>query len=181
MRRNGIYRHIDILDDIVANYNNTPHRRLNNLAPNQVNKGNEADMWAFIYLKKQPRVKTKPVFFSKVGDFVRISFTKAPFRRAYQEQYTSEVFRVSRRLLKQRIPMYRLNDLKNESMKGLFYSNELQKVDKDENGLWFIEKILRRQRKNKKLQYFVKWQGFPDTFNSWIDASDVKETKNRKL
>ena len=180
MRHEGSYRYIDALDDIVANYNNTPHRSLNDLTPNEVNKDNEADVWAFNYLKKRPKIKTKPSFLFNLGDFVRISFTKAPFRRAYQEQYTAEVFRVEGRLLKQGIPMYRLKDLKNESGKGLFYSSELQKVDKDENSLWFIERILRRRKRKKKVEFLVKWQGFPDTFNSWIDANDVKDTGGDK-
>ena len=176
MRHQGSYRYIDALDDIVANYNSSPHRSLNDLAPNQVNKDNEADVWAFIYLKKRPRVKSKPTFLFKIGDFVRISFMKTPFRKAYQEQYTAEVFRVAGRLLKQGIPMYRLKDLKDEDVKGLFYTSELQKVDIDENSLWFIDRALKRRKRNKKVELLVKWQEFPDTFNSWVDANDIKDT-----
>lgn len=102
-----------------------------------------------MYLKKRPSVTTKPTYQFTVGTFVRISFTKQPFRRAYQEQYTSEVFKVSGRLLKQGIPMYKLKDLKDEEIKGLFYTNELQQVNKDKNALWFIEEILKKRR-NKK-------------------------------
>ena len=58
-----------------------------------------------MYLKKKPVVKTKPVFRYIMGDLVCISFTKQPFRRAYEEQFTTEVFKVSARLLKQSIPM----------------------------------------------------------------------------
>ena len=110
MRRNRSYRYIDSLENIVSNYNNTPHRGLNGLTP--MHKTNEADVWAYMYLKKKPNVKTKPVFTYKVGDLVRISFTKQPFRRAYQEQFTTEVFRGSARVLKQGISMYKLQDLK---------------------------------------------------------------------
>lgn len=178
MRQNRTYRYIDKLDDVVRNYNATPHRSLGYLAPNDINKENEADVWAFMYLKKPKFVrKYKPKYKLKKGDFVRISFIKQPFRRAYQEQYTDEVFKVSSRLLKQGIPMYRLKDLKDDDIKGMFYAAELQKVDKDANSLWFIEEILKKRRRNKKLQYFVKWQGFPNTFNGWIDASEVKDTK----
>ena len=76
MRHEGSYRYIDAPDDIVANYNNTPHRSLNGLTPNEVNKDNEADVWAFYYLKKRPKIKTIPSFLFNLGDFVRISFTK---------------------------------------------------------------------------------------------------------
>lgn len=176
MRHKRSYRYIDHLNDIVNNYNNTPHRSLHDKAPNQVNKNNEADVWAYVYLKKRPRVQTKPIYRFKVGDLVRISFRKQLFRRAYDEQFSNEVFKVMSRILKQGIPMYKLKDLKEEEIKGLFYNSELQKVDKDENTLWFIERILRRRTRNKKRQFLVKWQGFPDKFNSWVDADEVKDT-----
>jgi hypothetical protein len=177
MRHKRNYRYIDNLDKIVSSYNNSPHRGLKGLSPNQINKNNEADVWASIYLTKHPLVKRKPIYKFKVGDLVRISFNKAPFRRAYQEQFTTEVFKISNRMLKQGIVMYRLKDLKNEEVKGLFYNSELQKVDKDENSLWFIERIIRRRKKKTKMEYLVKWQGFPDAFNSWVDANDVKDTR----
>lgn len=128
-----------------------------------------------MYLKKTDRRRTKPVLKFSIGDLARISFTKQPFQRAYQEQYTTEVFKVVGRLLKQGIPMYKLIDLKGERLIGLFYAVELQKVNKDENSLWFIESILKRRKRNKKLQYCVAWRGFPAAFNSWVDADEVKD------
>ena len=71
--------------------------------------------------------------------------------------------------------MYKLNDLKEEIIHSLFYTAELQKVNKDENSLWFIERILKTRKCKNKKQYFVEWQGFPKAFNSWVDATDVKD------
>jgi len=48
-QRTHIY--LNILQDIVNTYNSTLHRSLNNIAPINVNKDNEADIWAFMYLK----------------------------------------------------------------------------------------------------------------------------------
>ena len=72
----------------------------------------------------------------------------------------------------------RLKDLKDDAITGLFYTSELQVVDKDENSLWFIERILKRRRRKGKQEVFVQWQGFPDSFNSWIDANEVKDTRD---
>ena len=156
MRHKRTYRYIDQLQNVVSSYNQTPHRGLSGMAPNNVNKKNEADVWAQMYLKKSSKVISKPTFQFNKGDPVRISFTKQPFQRAYQEQFTTEVFKVVGRIFKQAIPMYKLNDLKGDIIHGLFYTAELQKVNKDENSLWFIERILKtRKRKNKK-QYFVE-------------------------
>ena len=112
MRHKRTYRYIDVLQNVVASYNDSPHRGLSGMAPNSVNKNNEADVWAKIYLKKSDKVIPKPTFQFKKGDLVRISFTKEPFQRAYQEQFTTEVFKVVGRIIKQGIPMYKLNDLK---------------------------------------------------------------------
>lgn len=104
-----------------------------------------------MYLKKAKRKsKGKPIYHLKVGDLLRASFSKHPFRNAYQEQYTVEVFRVVGRFLMQGIPLYKLKDLNEEPIKGKFYTSELLKVDKDVDSLWYIEKIMKRKRKNKK-------------------------------
>ena len=175
MRHKRTYRYIDQLQNVVSSYNQTPHRGLSGMAPNDVNKNNEADVWAQMYLKKSGKVIAKPTFQLKKRDLVRISFTKQPFQQAYQEQFTTEVFKVVGRIFKQGIPMNKLNDLKAEIIHGLLYTAELQKVNKDENSLWFIERILKtRKRKNKK-QYFVEWHGFPKALNSWVDATDFKD------
>ena len=80
----------------------TPHRSLNFIAPKDVNKSNEADLWAFMYLRKPakeakrtPKKRTAPYKF-KFGYLVRISYIKHPFRRAYQQQYTTENFKVDK-------------------------------------------------------------------------------------
>ena len=75
MRHERTYHYIDFLSDIVANYNNSPHRSLNDLAPNQVNEDNEADVWACIYLKKKPRMEYKPKYSFEKSDLVRISIS----------------------------------------------------------------------------------------------------------
>lgn len=84
-------RYIDDLQKLVNNYNLTPHSSLNNTAPKNVNKNNEADIWAYMYLKNQKGKKTKRVapYRYKVGDYVRISYLRHPFRKLYEQQFTS--------------------------------------------------------------------------------------------
>ena len=92
LRHKRNYRYIDDLQKLVDTYNATPHRSLNFIAPKDVNKSNEADLWAFMYLRKPakeakrtPKKRTAPYKF-KLGDLVRISYIKHPFRRVYQQQ-----------------------------------------------------------------------------------------------
>lgn len=148
MRQKRNYRYIDDLNKLVDNYNATPHRSLNYLAPKDVNKGNEADVWAHMYLqkskserRKKSKRKYKPPIKFKKGQLVRISFQRKPFVKSYMEQFSTEVFKVVSVRLKQGIPMYKLEDLKGETIKGFFYNSELSAVDKDESSLFLSRKF----------------------------------------
>ena len=49
---------------------------------------------------------------------------------------------------------------------GTFYERELQKTNQEE---FKIEKVIRK--KGKKL--YVKWKGYDNSSNSWIDKKDL--------
>ena len=55
-----------------------------------------------------------------------------------------------------------INDLNGEETVGSFYEKELQKTNQKE---FRIERVIKRKR-NK---LYVKWKGYNNSFNSWID------------
>ena len=61
---------------------------------------------------------------------------------------------------------YVLNDLNGEKIIGTFYENELQKTKENK---FRIKKIIKK--KGDKL--YVKWKGYNNSFNSWIDKKDI--------
>ena len=61
---------------------------------------------------------------------------------------------------------YVVNDLTGEEITESFYEKELQKTSQKE---FTIEKVLKR--KGDKL--YVKWKGYDNRFNSWIDKKDL--------
>ena len=61
---------------------------------------------------------------------------------------------------------YVINDLNDEEIIGTLYEKELQKANQEE---FRIEKVIRR--KGDKLH--VKWKGYDNSFNSWIDKKDI--------
>ena len=63
---------------------------------------------------------------------------------------------------------YKIKDLNDEVIKGIFYEKELQK-SKNTSEVYIIEKIIRKN-KNK---YLVKWRCYSDKFNSWVDKNDI--------
>ena len=177
--KNRTHRYINILQDIVKSYNATPHRSLNNIAPKDVSKGNEADIWAFMYLKPKKTKKNPTPFQFKKDDLVRISHKNMVFDRSYDEHFTREIFKIYQRMRMQGIPMYKIKDFQEEAIKGNFYESELQKVNKDENALWFIEKKIKKRKRNGETQWLVKFDGWPNKYNQWIsekDITDVTET-----
>ena len=65
---------------------------------------------------------------------------------------------------------YKLKDLAGEDTKGAFYDDELQSVTKAEDEPFDIERILKTRKRAGKVEYFVKWRGYPVKFNSWVTA-----------
>ena len=49
---------------------------------------------------------------------------------------------------------------------------ELQLIIKEDN-VYDVEKVLKTRRRNGKIEYYVKWKGYPNKFNSWIDSCSL--------
>ena len=62
---------------------------------------------------------------------------------------------------------YVVSDLNSGKIIESFYEKELQKASQEE---FRIEKVLKR--KGDKL--CVKWKGYDNSFNSWIDKKDLE-------
>ena len=60
-----------------------------------------------------------------------------------------------------------VSDLKGEEIVGTFYENELRKTNQKD---FRVEKVIKR--KGDKL--YVKWKGYDNSFNSWIDKKEEK-------
>ena len=101
----------------------------------------------------------------KVGDHVRISKYKNIFAKGYTQNWSEEVFVVS--TIKDTVPWtYAISDLNGELITGSFYEKELQKTTQEK---FRIEKVLKRKRD----KLYVKWKGYDNSFNSWIDKKDL--------
>ena len=57
---------------------------------------------------------------------------------------------------------YVLSDLNGEEIVGRFYEKELQKTNENE---FRVEKVIKRKGNN----LYVKWKGYNNSFNSWIE------------
>jgi len=72
-------------------------------------------------------------------------------------------------------PTYELSDLKDRRFEGQFYNYELVNVTVSPQTEFEIDKILRTRNKGGIKQHFVKWRGYDETLNSWINSTDIKK------
>jgi hypothetical protein len=96
---------------------------------------------------------------------VRITEKKNIFEKSLTPRWTEEVFTVSQ-VKYTNPPTYKITDHNNEEIQGTYYEQELQKTSQE---IFRIEKVIRK-RENKSL---VKWLGYPESFNSWVDNEDL--------
>jgi hypothetical protein len=165
----GNRKWIDIVDDLVYNYNHTYHTSIKMTPVEGSKKENETQVYKNLYSKVD---KTKSVSKFKVGDKVRISKYKSVFDKGYLPNWTTELFTVSKVLNTDPIT-YKIKDENEEEIKGIFYEQELVKFDKQDQD-FEVEKILKTRTRNKKKEYFVKWVGYPNDMNSWIPEENLR-------
>ena len=113
-------------------------------------------------------VKTRPCRNSSCGTIFVLNHV---FQKKYKQLWSYEVFYISE-ILNSTPTTYKIKDFNKETIKGCFYENELQIVDKSSN-IYAVERIIRRRQYRGRAQYLVKFQGYPDSFNSWIDQTDL--------
>ena len=160
--RHDTLSYMTVLDSMVDVYNRTLHRSIG-MAPNDVTSRNKARIWFRLYA--DPLSYKEPAL--HVGDTVRISKARRTFKKGYLPQWTEEIFTVLERKSTWP-PTFVLVDYSGEVLKGTFYPQELQKVIKTDD-VYRVEKILKRT----KNQVLIKWLGYPNKFNSWVNVKDL--------
>ena len=130
---------------------------------NASKKENKFRVWRNLYPDSLEIDDIKPEF--SVGDKVRISKKKKTFEKGYTTRWTEEIFMIVE--VKRTSPVtYRIADLNGEEITGTFNEPELQKTSQE---LFRIEKVTKRGKKKS----LVKWKGYSNDFNSWVDNKDI--------
>ena len=154
-----------VIQKLVHTYNHTFHHSIQR-SPAEVSPFNQELVWLTLYRSLQP--KTPKL---KVGDRVRISMIRRQFEKSYYQGWTEEEFEIAEAFADDP-PYYKIKDLKGTVLEGTFYKQEVQKVVKNDN-IYKIESILKKRKHKKHQEYFVKWLGYPHSFNSWILERDL--------
>ena len=135
------------------------------MKPLDVNKSNEKHIKNNFY--KYDKTNKIPKF--KINDIVRTSLKRRELFDKPSEniKWNEELFKIYE-MNKSNVITYKIKDLNNEIIIGIFYERELSKT-KSTSDEYIIEKIL----KTNKNRLYVKWRGYSNNFNSWIDKNSV--------
>ena len=163
-----VLTYADVLPELVESYNGTVHRSIG-MPPSEVTWANQTTVSKRLYGRKGPKTSCKFVS----GDRVRLSKTRRTFKKGYLPNWTEELFTVVK-CIETRPPVYVVKDDHGEILEGTFYAEELQKVIKKDN-IYKIETVLKKRKKGRRVQYLVKWLGYPESFNSWIFKTDLQK------
>lgn len=156
------------------------HRTIR-MSPNEVNLHNEQHLLNTVYNYKWlmtsssaakeadsvPGALRRRRAKYKVGDHVRISEQRLIFDKAYDPNWTPEIFQIKKVQYHTNPITYLIDDYRDEILDGCFYDEELQPVK--HLNVYLIEKEIRKR--NGKV--YIKWLGFGPEHNSWVPEKDV--------
>ena len=154
----------NILQELIKTYNNRYHSTIKT-KPKNVNKLNEKNIKNTAY--NYDITNKKPKF--RVDDLVRISLKRRTLfdKPTGNIKWCEQLYKIYK-IDKSNVIKNQLKDMNNEIIKGQFYEKEIQ-LTKNTIKEYIIEKILKTNR-NK---IYVKWRGYDNSFNSWINKNTV--------
>ena len=88
----------------------------------------------------------------KAGDFVLVNTAKKTFEKGVAPKSTSEVFKVIDVDMSSPRLSYKLEDMDGEEVKGMFVSDQLQKVTDPTNQPLMIEKVVKSPGQKPRLR-----------------------------
>ena len=83
-------------------------------------------------------------------------------------KWSEELFKIHS-INKTNVITYKITDMNNKIIQGIFYERELQLSKMKEDGLYIIEKIIKKAGD----KYLIKWRNYSNEFNSWINKNDI--------
>mgnify|MGYP000231577065 CR=1 FL=1 len=163
------HTYIDNLQNFIDSYNNREHRMIG-MSPEEAEDEANHEKVSLKMSMYHNLIKSEiPKY--KINQLVRIALQKGVFHRGYNEQSNFEVFNIydiKKTLPK---PLYLLETYdKKDKLTGGFYAHELTPVN---SNIFRVEKVIKTRKRGDITEHFVKWKGFNDSYNSWIQAQDI--------
>ena len=158
---------ISMIDALMTDYNTRIHSSIK-MSPTQASLKENAEM-VVNNARYRTIPKSKPKF--KVGDKVRISRLKQVFEKGYLPNWSEEVFTIHQ--VKKTNPVtYKVKDSADIVLDGSFYNEDLQKTNQE---VFRIEKVIRKKKIDGIEHGLVKWMGYSNKYNQWIPMKDLQK------
>ena len=148
------------------------------MAPSKVTDSDTLAIWNRLR-SKHSAIRYALIRFS-VGQHVRITKEKLKFANGGEQNYTMEIFIISKVVRRDPRPVYELQDLLGKHIDGQFYAKELSPVLVTKTTTYAIDKIVHTKLRGENLEYLFRWKGYTSAFDSWIKVSSVKHDKRYK-
>ena len=165
----------NVLEDIIATYNCTPHSSLDGRSPLDIHLMYKwEDIKRFSKLLYKDNKQNQNLVRKKLapGTVVRLKGIKNQFSRSFHIQNTYELFKVKKVNLNHIPITYSIVDLEGNKIDGIFYHQELIKVSN--SGFFEIKVVDKRVRKGKK-EFLVEYVNYPMSERQWIKKSQIKK------
>jgi hypothetical protein len=179
--RSNTLTYTDVLQKLIHSYNHRVHRTLG-ICPAQVTKVNEKEIFNHLYGKVLASDQAKkPRFRFKIGDLVRISKFKPTFSKGYLKNFTEEFFKVTDTVPS--VPVtYRITDLQDTLIQGIFYEAQLQRIRlSDQNKAYKIEVLKTRKTKGGRSEFLVHYLGWPHSYDQWVSKTQLEKAGGGKI
>lgn len=165
---------VSVFPKIIKTYNSTPHKSIG-MKPDDVNESTSKRVIQKLYGHLWETDNSKRQKF-KVGDLVRISELKKPFKKGYEGYWSPEVFKILKINNIKPYTMYELGDIQTgEKIAGDFYAHEIARVVRPKEMFYQIEKILKREKRNGVWWNLIKFVNY--TKPEWLPESHVTDAK----
>jgi len=165
-------RWIDCIQQAMEIYLNRKHTTIK-MSPLQAEKPENENLvrkHLFNYFSRNSRLKPQKQKF-QIGDKVRVWKYHRTFKRGYDKNFTDEYFTIHKVFKNLPVIRYQLKDFKENKIVGNYFQEELVLfTPKDFYKINIIDE--KGSGKNKKL--LINWDGWPDSYNEWIAASQVE-------
>ena len=171
----GTRKYVDVLQSLVSSYNDTFHSTVG-MTPNEAAKAKRSEVFynthgyasSREYMKaKFNKMKRKRRMKLKKDDNVRVSYVTTKMDKGYYPTWTDSVQTVSKVIKQDKQATVKL-----QNHNRRFYQEELQKIPK--NSEFRVEKVLEKGKGNRRGFVLVKWLNHPNSYNSWIKASTIR-------
>ena len=121
-------RYVDVLGQVIENYNNTPHRSIG-MAPNKVNRNNRDQVFKKMYKKSSITIEPR----LEVGDQVRIAKLKTVFEKGYTRKWSLDLYTIVSAKSRGDVDYYKVKDQSGNILPRQRYYYELNLVKKHDS------------------------------------------------